>query len=115
MSLVSTEQVVKLADVFGLNERRNVLSHVRRDVEKNFAEALKDEANNAIVIYGTSKQGKTSLRRSLLPDASCIMLSCARETKLEAVYREALSQAGATIKDGNVVEYEKSIEAEVGG
>jgi hypothetical protein len=115
MTLVSAEQVVRLEDVFGLNERRNVLSHVTRDVQKEFAAALKDEANNAIVIYGTSKQGKTSLRRSLLPDSSSIILSCTRETKLEAVYREALSQAGARIHDGNIVEYEQGIEAEVGG
>jgi hypothetical protein len=98
MAAVSVEPVViRLEDVFGLNERRNVLSYVTRDVEREFAKALKNEANNAIVIYGTSKQGKTSLRRSLLPDTSCITLSCTRETGLEAVYREALSQAGASI------------------
>jgi hypothetical protein len=106
---------VRLEDVFGLNESRNVLSYVERDVEREFAEALRSEANNAIVIYGTSKQGKTSLRRSQLPDSSCIILSCTRDTGLEAVYREALSQAGARIKDGNVVEYEGELQLEVGG
>lgn len=116
MAAVSVEPVViRLEDVFGLNERRNVLSYVKRDVEREFEEALRSEANNAIVIYGTSKQGKTSLRRSLLPDTACITLSCTRETKLEAVYREALSQAGASIRDGNVVEYQVEIGAEIGG
>jgi hypothetical protein len=54
----------KTRDVFGSRTASNPLAYVVRGVERQFKDALSNERFAAIVIYGTSKQGKSSLRRS---------------------------------------------------
>jgi hypothetical protein len=100
------EQNIPLSDVFGLAAKKNPLSYVRRDVENDFEKILREDERICVVIYGTSKQGKTSLRRSVLPDERCITLSCSRHISVEAIYREALAQSGAEVNGIDVVEYE---------
>ncbi len=49
----------KLEDVFGVSSKP-VLSYISRDdVDDRFLEAIKSEKQ--VVVYGSSKQGKTSL------------------------------------------------------
>lgn len=97
---------VLLDDVFGLNEHENVLSYVQRDeVDLKLKSALRSRAKTAIVVYGASKQGKTSLCREALRDIPHINISCTRRISTETIYREMLSAAGAKVFDGDKVEF----------
>jgi hypothetical protein len=84
-----------LAQVFGSRSSSNPLSYVVRDVEHQFRQALADDRFEAIVIYGTSRQGKSSLRRSVLPNEECTFVSAAIQMNREGLYKEILNQTGA--------------------
>jgi len=82
-------------DVFGTRGRGNPLAYVVRDVERQFKEALTNPVYEAVVLYGTSKQGKSSLRRSVLPNESCTFVTATNRMTREGLYREILNSAGA--------------------
>ncbi|RYZ78798.1 MAG: hypothetical protein EOP06_28410, partial [Proteobacteria bacterium] len=74
-----------------------VLSYVTRtDVDDRFTAAL--ATDHHIVVYGSSKQGKTSLRQKLLPDNRCITVRCAPKMTTESLYSSILRQAGVRIQ-----------------
>src|SRR5262249_8955768 len=52
--------LAELRDVFGLNRYANPLSYVVRPIENQFISCLTDNSVVVIVVYGMSKQGKTS-------------------------------------------------------
>ena len=67
------EQVVKLRDAFGVG-REIQLNYVSREgVDGRFVESLTRDKH--VVIYGSSKQGKTTLRRHCLNDSDFIVVS----------------------------------------
>jgi hypothetical protein len=82
-------------EVFGSRTASNPLSYVVRNIEQQFKDALANERFAAIVIYGTSKQGKSSLRRSVLPDGACTIVRATLGVSREGLFREILNQAGA--------------------
>lgn len=84
----------KVTDVFGIRPGTNPLSYVVRPVELAFRAALANPMYEALVIYGTSKQGKSSLRRHVLPDGRCTYVRPSLGIRREALYREILNQAG---------------------
>src|SRR5215467_2509915 len=64
----------KLGHVFGVSKQR-VLSYLERDaVDGFFKKALASDCH--IVVYGSSKQGKTSLVDKNLPYNSNVVVSC---------------------------------------
>jgi hypothetical protein len=91
-----------LADVFGLNKANNPASYVVRDVETKFLAALKDTAVNAIVIYGMSKQGKSSLLRHALQGKDCIITDGNRGLSLEDLFHDLLHRAGFEYQQSEV-------------
>jgi hypothetical protein len=50
-----------------------------------------------VVIYGPSKQGKTSLRKKNLPEENCIIVQCTSSMTLIKLYLEILRQIGSEI------------------
>jgi hypothetical protein len=84
----------KLDDVFGLDTEKNPASYVVRDVEARFLKALDDKAIAAIVIYGMSKQGKSSLLRHALRGKECIITDGNRGLSLEDLFHDLLNRAG---------------------
>jgi hypothetical protein len=84
------------SDVFGVSAKQ-VGSYVEReDVDRAFKEALK--MGDQIVVYGASKQGKTSLvRRHLKPD-SYITVNITPKTELIDIYRSILRQHGVVVE-----------------
>jgi hypothetical protein len=83
------------SEVFGSRTASNPLAYVVRGIEQQFKDALSNERFAAIVIYGTSKQGKSSLRRSVLPDDKCTLIRATLAVSREGLFRELLNQAGA--------------------
>jgi hypothetical protein len=84
-----------LREVFGVNRQKNTLSYIERAVDHNFKKALQDGQYSVVVIYGTSKQGKSSLRRHVLPEPFCTFVPATHGMTQEMLYRNILNQAQA--------------------
>lgn len=82
--------------VFGIRAKP-VLSYVERaEVDGAFAEALKSDHH--IVIYGSSKQGKTALRQKHLDDKrDCCIVHPGPRTSIEGLYQPVLRDANVQI------------------
>src|SRR5262245_15149455 len=86
----------KLQDVFGVSTKP-VLSYVEREaVDTRFIEALKSDKQ--LVVYGSSKQGKTSLVSKYLPYEKNIVISLSPKTQVSDVYSSILRQLNVTTR-----------------
>lgn len=90
-----TEQYHRVDDVYGI--RRDVpLNYVARDaVDLTFIDHL--AVDKHIVIYGSSKQGKTCLRKHCLEDSDYILVQSASKWDLKDVLTAVLKRAGFQI------------------
>lgn len=87
--------MAKVEEVFGVTSRP-ILSYVEREeVDSSFREAL--ESHKQIIVYGSSKQGKTALVSKHLPYGDNIVVSLTPKTQLLDIYQYVLSQAGVKI------------------
>jgi len=85
----------KTDEVFGLS-RDLPLNYVDRPaVDEFFVENL--TRSKHIVIYGSSKQGKTSLRKHCLEPDDYIVVQCSSEWDLRNIHESILKQAGFRI------------------
>lgn len=83
-------------DVFGVS-RDVPLNYVdREDVDGKFIQSL--SRSHHIVIFGSSKQGKTCLRKHCLNAEDYITVSCHNKWKLNDLHAAILKQAGYEIK-----------------
>ncbi|CAA2102132.1 hypothetical protein [Methylobacterium sp. Leaf106] len=90
------EQVVLLKEAFGVG-RDVPLNYVARpNVDGEFLDSLTREKH--VVIYGSSKQGKTTLRRHCLDDADYIVISCVNTMSLADLNGAILKAAGYRIQ-----------------
>ena len=86
-------------DVFGIT-RELPLNYVERNnVDDDFTSSL--ERKRHIVIYGSSKQGKTSLRKRHLDDERYILVSCQNKWSSETLALSILKQAGFQVEISN--------------
>ena len=86
----------KLDDVYGMTRRRLPLTYVeRKDVDTRFLNEL--GRDNHIVIYGSSKQGKSSLLLATLDSDDFITVQCATNWSKEKLYGAILRQAGVML------------------
>lgn len=89
----------KLEDVFGVSSRP-VLSYVRRDsVDDRFQEAL--TGSKQIVVYGSSKQGKTAPVQEYLPYDDNLVVRLTPKTQIHDIYASILRQSGVLIKESS--------------
>ncbi len=65
---------------------------IRKDIDDKFIEALTQETH--VVIYGSSKQGKTSLRKKNLLAHDYIDITCSNNWKLEDIHVAILKKIG---------------------
>jgi hypothetical protein len=86
----------RLSEVFGVSNKE-ILSYVERpEVDEVFLRALKDQKH--IVIYGASKQGKSSLMGRHVNDTDKITVHCGTNSDTEVLYRSFLRQIGVEIQ-----------------
>ena len=89
-------EIVQLRDAFGVG-RDIPLNYVTRpDVDGKFIESLSRDKH--VVIYGSSKQGKTTLRRHCLQDSDYIVVSCVNTMSLGDLNGAILKAAGYRIE-----------------
>jgi AAA+ ATPase superfamily predicted ATPase len=82
-------------EVFGIS-RDLPLNYVdRKNVDEKLIENLTREKH--IVIYGSSKQGKTSLRKHCLQESDYIVVQCGNRWGLEDILANILKRAGFRI------------------
>src|ERR1035437_3664958 len=84
-----------LGEVFGVSASP-ILSYIERDeVDTRFREALNSDKH--IIVYGSSKQGKTALVSKYLPYAENLLVSLTPKTSVLDIYQTILSESGINI------------------
>jgi hypothetical protein len=92
----------KTTDVFGVKSSL-VKSYIEREsVDEKFKDAL--SSGNEIVIYGSSKQGKTSLLLKHLDVDRYIKVECSPQTTTVDIYKSVIRQLGITFIESETVE-----------
>lgn len=84
----------KTKDVFGIM-RELPLNYITRDADSIFTDSL--DRSHHVVIYGSSKQGKTSLRKKNLQQEEYILVHCINTWDLYHININILKQAGYQI------------------
>lgn len=84
----------KTADVFGVKSTL-IKSYIERDsVDQKFKAALTD--GNEVIVYGSSKQGKTSLILKHLKEDEYVKVECSPQTQPIDIYKSILRQLRIT-------------------
>jgi hypothetical protein len=92
---LSTHREHTTDEVFGIS-RDLPLNYVdRKNVDEKLIENLTREKH--IVIYGSSKQGKTSLRKHCLQESDYIVVQCSNRWGIEDILSNILKRAGFKI------------------
>jgi hypothetical protein len=78
-------------DVFGI-QRDLPLNYITRDADRIFLDSL--DRSHHVVIYGSSKQGKTSLRKKNLKEEEHIIIHCNNKWDISQINNNILKQAG---------------------
>ncbi len=91
-----TNELVALEQVFGIRATP-IESYVeRQDVDGRFSRAL--DLDGHIVIYGSSKQGKTALRQKHISEDGCTTINCSPKSTTEGIYRTLLNECGIKLQ-----------------
>jgi|TARA_R110000744_G_scaffold61796_1_gene127378 Cdc6-like AAA superfamily ATPase len=78
------------SDVFGVKSTL-IKSYIERDaVDEKFKAALED--GNEVIVYGSSKQGKTSLILRHLAEGEYVKIECSPQTQPIDIYKSILRQ-----------------------
>lgn len=102
--------MARLEEVFGVSSK-HVESYLEREgVDAKFREAI--ETDKQVVVYGSSKQGKTSLVSKYLPYDENILVSLTPKTTVLDIYQTILSSVGVRIAAG--MTESRSTESSVG-
>lgn len=89
-------QPYRLDDVYGMARRRVPLTYVERDdVDARFLNELTRDSH--IVVYGSSKQGKTSLLLHTMSEDDYIVVQCAANWSKEKLYSAVLKEVGVVL------------------
>jgi hypothetical protein len=81
-----------MPDVFGTSRTVPLTYTPREKVDGRFVNDI--TRNKHIVVHGSSKQGKTCLRKYHLRDTEHIVVQCTRETNKAGLYEQILKRAG---------------------
>jgi hypothetical protein len=83
-------------EVFGVSNKM-VLSYLERSkVDGEFKSAIKTDRH--VVVYGSSKQGKTSLLHRHISQEEAIIVECGPKTDCQAIYQSLLRQLNIKIE-----------------
>ena len=83
--------MMHLHDVFGISTGV-IATYVERGVDETFKACI--ETKKHILVHGSSKQGKTTLRKKHLPSELCVAVSCQAEWDLSKLYLAILRKIG---------------------
>ena len=98
-------------DVFGI-QRDVPLNYIERSVDDVFKDAL--DRRHHVVIFGSSKQGKTCLRKRNLNEEDYIVVHCDNKMDLYSVNINILKKAGFTIQMSDTKTFKGRSKVKVG-
>lgn len=90
--IFSKKAVHKTSEVFGISRDLPLNYVTRRDVDASLIESITRDKH--LVIYGSSKQGKTSLRKNCLQENDYIVVQCSNKWSLAELHAAILKEAG---------------------
>jgi len=93
------EQIHKLADVYGISRDLPLNYVTRKSVDDALIENLTRDKH--LVIFGSSKQGKTSLRKHCLSDSDYVVIHCSNRWNIDELHTAILKAAGFEITLSN--------------
>jgi hypothetical protein len=97
---MTEQKEIKLRDVFGV-AREIPANYIEREaVDKKFIDSLSRDKH--VVIYGSSKQGKTTLRKYCLKETDYIVINCSNTMSLSMLNAAILKSAGYRIEQSQV-------------
>ncbi|WP_273776784.1 hypothetical protein [Acinetobacter sp. GSS19] len=106
-------EINKLSDVFGVRSKL-VKSYIERlEVDNAFKEAITD--GNEIVVYGSSKQGKTSLILNNLERDQYVKVECSPQTNRIDIYKSILRQMEITFVESSTTTDSKESGGKING
>ena len=86
---------INLDQVFGISRGIPETYQERKNVDDIFKQSIKRKKH--LVVYGSSKQGKTCLRRRHLQESDYILVQCGNSNKRGDIYELLLKEAGASV------------------
>ncbi|MDR5826122.1 hypothetical protein [Caballeronia sp. LZ043] len=93
--MTSSATIHTVDEVFGIT-RNLPLNYVERaDVDRRLRDEL--SAAHHVVIYGSSKQGKTSLRKRCMDSSEYILVQCSNRSDIADLHSNILKRAGFEI------------------
>lgn len=100
LPLKTTTMKYSTNDVFGVKSKL-IKSYIEREsVDSKFNEAIQD--GNEVIVYGSSKQGKTSLILKHLKEEQYVKIECSPQTKPVDIYKSVLRQLGITFTESTI-------------
>lgn len=103
---------MKTIDVFGVSNS-NIASYIQReDVDSRFLEGLK--RNKHIVVFGSSKQGKTALTNKHLNESDFVRVNCSPETEPIDIYKSILRQLKVEFEEEKTTNSSDEISSKIG-
>ena len=94
--MTGPEKTHKLAEVFGINRDVPLNYVVRRDVDDVLIDNL--TRDHHLIIHGSSKQGKTSLREHCLSDDDYIVVTCLNRWDIGELHAAILKKVGYRVQ-----------------
>lgn len=89
------QKIYSAEDVFGIARDLPLNYVVRSNIDTLFVDSLKRKKH--VVIFGSSKQGKTSLRKKYLSEEDSLVIHCSNKWNLEDIHVNILKRAGFEI------------------
>lgn len=86
-------------EVFGTGRNLPLNYQYRQNADNTLVEALTSDKH--LIIYGSSKQGKTSLRKQCLNEEDYIVVTCSNRWSLSDLHSQILKAAGYEITESN--------------
>lgn len=90
------QEIYHIDDVYGVARELPKNYIIRDSVDGKFVSSL--SRNQHIVVYGSSKQGKTCLRKYNLQDSDYLSVTCSNQWTLATLHSTVLKAAGYTIE-----------------
>ncbi|WP_223518073.1 MULTISPECIES: hypothetical protein [unclassified Pseudomonas] len=101
------------ADVFGVRSKL-IGSYIERElVDEKFKKAIRD--GNEVIVYGSSKQGKTSLILKHLSPSEYVKVECSPKTQPVDIYKSILRQIDVSFVEKDSEEKENAAGTKVSG
>lgn len=93
------EAVYRASDVYGIGRELPMNYVARKAVDEYFVANLTRDKH--VMIYGSSKQGKTSLRKSCLQDDDYIVIHCSNKWGVADIQAAILKRVGYEVTQAN--------------